>query len=107
MLLNGKKERKKRALNVDVVYLGLMYYRCRARGVREGIYRDYEGMLCQAISSDHGDCSFITTQIIPTGTVSDNIGFSFTTASDNAYLGKAQKHVLGMVARFSQNQFIA
>lgn len=53
------------------------------------------GQLCQTISLDHGDCSFITTQIIRTGTISVNIGFSFTTASDNAYLGKAQKHVHG------------
>lgn len=49
------------------------------------MYRDYEGS--QTISLDHGDCSFITTQIIRTGTISDNIGFSFTTASDNAYAG--------------------
>lgn len=52
------------------------------------------GQLCQTISLDHGDCSFITTQIIWTGTISDNIGFSFTTASDNSYLGKAQKQAL-------------
>lgn len=65
------------------------------------------GQRCQTISLDHGDCSFITTQIIRTGMISDNIGFSFTTASDNAYLGKAQKHVLGIITRAGRNQFIA
>lgn len=58
-----------------------------------------QGQLCQTISLDHGDCSFIMTQIIRTGTISDNIGFSFTTASDNVYLDKVQKHVPSMVAR--------
>ena len=47
------------------------------------------GQLCQTISLAYGDCSFIMTQIIQTGTISDNIEFSFTTASANAYLHKA------------------
>jgi len=52
---------------------------------------------------------WITTQIIRPGTVSGNIGFSFTIASDNTYLRKAQKHVLGdtMIVGTSLNQFIA
>lgn len=50
------------------------------------MYRDYERTrvaMPDDLVGSRGDCSFITTQIIRTGTISDNIGSSFTTASDN------------------------
>jgi len=56
------------------------------------MYRDYEHTRAAMPDNFVGlrlDCSFIMTQIIQTGTISDNIEFSFTTASANAYLHKA------------------